>query len=380
MAVSSLQQQQQQQSQPFINVVFGSSITNGYQPPDTSYVEIEGKKGTFSDNSYPTKTFSNGVDDDTGGEGHPLFQSPMVTSQSILHTLYFILIIIGGIFIIWALKKFLQWFFRDISRFEIWVAEERIEKRLDRFHTQLSKTQTIHTITPTNAETNSNNNHKPKIHPYQQQHARNKQHNDNLSKYTTVVPLYTGLGDKYSSKSKKSSSFFTGNNKRSQEYTTTTTSIRVRHTTLHYFRANFVLLFYAVLQIIIIFGTIVTGLWIIQYDVFAIITSLGIITFVSLFHLGDFFRNFFAYFWILGSYQLQRGDLISVSGLGIHGCVIEFTSTHVLLRCVGKMSSLHPCVGKWDQYIPNSYFLITPFRIYDEMKNDYEEDYNIHCT
>ncbi len=150
-----------------------------------------------------------------------------------------------------------------------------------------------------------------------------------------------------------------------------TSNKRVHHNVKGFFRLNFLLLTYVVLRVIIIFATIVLALSAIQYDLFAIIASLGLITLISIIHLGDFFRNFFAYIWILATNQVRRGDLISMSGLGSHGCVLDFTSTHTIIRCVGKLSSKNPHAGKWDEFIPNSYFFVTPFTIYDELEHDY---------
>lgn len=364
--------QQQQQGNALISIVLGSSISNNNPPIITA---VEGDEGVINyQESSPT--------------GHPLFESPMVTSQSVLHVLYLILIIIAGLLIAWGLPKLMQWFSRDICGFEIWVTEDRIEKRLDSFQETLltnnlqqqqHTTNVVKTTKKTTRETNDNDNHNiedgSSIY-----HRRGKEgggtsinnHKNNrgndASRYSTIIPM---LGNEHPS----TSDYFKpggGYNQQNHTFTITRANARVRHTTLHFFRANFILLFYASLQLLVIFGSILIGLWMIQYDVFAIVTSLGLLTFISIFHLGDFFRNFFAYFWILGSYQMQRGDLISVSGVGVHGCVLDFTTTHVILRCIGRVSPGYPCVGKWNEYIPNSLFFVTAFRIYDEMTHDYQ--------
>lgn len=90
---------------------------------------------------------------------------------------------------------------------------------------------------------------------------------------------------------------------------------------MRYIRTNGFLLFYVLVQILILMCLGLAVIWAMDADPTSIFASAAIATTLAVFHLADYLRGYFAYIWLVWSSKLKLGDEVVVENH--RGVVVE---------------------------------------------------------
>lgn len=77
--------------------------------------------------------------------------------------------------------------------------------------------------------------------------------------------------------------------------------------TMRYIRTNGFLLFYVIVQILVLMSLGLAIIWAMDADPTSIFASAAIATTIAVFHLADYLRGYFAYIWLVWSNKLKLG-------------------------------------------------------------------------
>ncbi len=98
-----------------------------------------------------------------------------------------------------------------------------------------------------------------------------------------------------------------------------------------YFRSNFFMVIYFAIRMFIFSLGIYLSFQIIEQDIMAVVGSLGIGFFVAALQLGDYFKNAFAYLYIIFTGKVKKGDLLSFDNGATWEQLAEFNLLHSVL-------------------------------------------------
>jgi small-conductance mechanosensitive channel len=126
---------------------------------------------------------------------------------------------------------------------------------------------------------------------------------------------------------------------------------------LYYLRTSACLIVHSALRVGIGFVGLYLALRCVNTDLLTVAASLGVATFIALFHLG----NFFAHFWIVASSKVERGDIIEIDGIGVMGCVVELAFMHVVLESIGPTTPSR-CRECTHVHVPNALLTSYPLK------------------
>lgn len=146
-----------------------------------------------------------------------------------------------------------------------------------------------------------------------------------------------------------------------------------------YLRYNLFQLLYIVSAFIIVFIGFYYAFGLLGMSFLPFLSSFGALTYVGLFHFGDFFRNFYAYGWLIISAPLKIGDIIEIDTYNVSGVIKDIRLMYIALLVIDK-NAVQRGPGKNDNkgpmemvakgYVGNQWQpQIPPFRGFDPQKH-----------
>lgn len=106
-----------------------------------------------------------------------------------------------------------------------------------------------------------------------------------------------------------------------------------------YLRYNLFQIFYMLVGLIIVFTGFYLAFGLLGMSFLPVLSSFGALTYVGLFHFGDFFRNFYAYGWLIISATLKIGDIIEIDSYGVSGVIKDISLMYMTLFVIDKNAS-----------------------------------------